>query len=733
MKTIFIVIVAVFVSVTIHAQNKFTTIIKDKETGETLPGASVALKGTTTVVVADANGRVEFQNISNGEHVFEISSIGYRLLSLTLLFPLSSVEDLTVFLRPESEEMQEVQVTATRSSRTIADIPTRIETISGGELDEKAGMQSANIKMVLTESTGIQTQQTSAVSGNTSIRIQGLDGKYTQLLKDGFPLYSGFSEGLSVMQIPPLDLKHVEVIKGSSSTLYGGGAIAGLINLVTKTPTDKRDFSLMANTTSAKGVDLNTFFGQRFGNVGVTIFASRNSQVAYDPNHDNFSDIPQNTLYNFNPKVFYYINPTATLSFGLNTSIESRLGGDMNVINNNADNVHTYFQRNKSDRYSTQLKFEKIFGNKSVFSVKNSVSYFSRNLEMTGYHFGGQQVSSFSELSYLIPKERSEWIGGVNLWTDNFKETVTSFVQKRNSDQATLGGFVQNNYKITPSFIVESGVRLDYLSLRSPLYTTQSHIFFLPRLSLMYKFSPRFTSRLSGGLGYKAPDIFNEESETQGFRNVMPINLGNVKPEKSAGVNFDINYKAMLSDEVTLSVNQFFFYTRLFHPLIANPALEARDTLDFVNAEGNINSRGWETNVKFRIDDFSIYFGYTFIDAYGSNSGQRAELPLTARNRLYFTPMYEIEKNLRIGYEVFYVSPQRLSSGEKTRDYWLMGISAEKLFKHWSFFMNFENILDSRQSRWQPMYTGNIQNPQFPEIWAPTDGFVYNAGLRIFL
>ncbi len=92
--------------------------------------------------------------------------------------------------------------------------------------------------MMLNESTGIQKQQISATSANASIRIQGLDGRYTQILKDGFPLYAGFSGGLGLLQTPPLDLKQVEIIKGSSSTLYGGGAIAGMVNFITKEPRD---------------------------------------------------------------------------------------------------------------------------------------------------------------------------------------------------------------------------------------------------------------------------------------------------------------------------------------------------------------------------------------------------------------------------------------------------------------------------------------------------------------
>ena len=733
MKFIFNLLVLSFLCSTVKAQNKLLITIKDKETKEVLTGATVIIKGTSKGAEADLKGNVSILNILNGEQTIAFSMIGYHTLEQNFNFPLKSDSTIIIYLDPESEELGEVRVTATRSSRVISDIPTRIETIAAGELAEKASMQSANIKMVLTESTGIQTQQTSAISANTSIRIQGLDGKYTQLLKDGMPLYSGFSGGLSIMQIPPLDLKRAEVIKGSSSTLYGGGAIAGLVNLVTKEPTDKNEFTVMANTTSAKGLDLNTFYSHKFNKFGITVFAARNSQVAYDPDKDNFSDIPQNTLYNLNPKIFYYINSTTTLSLGINTSVENRLGGDMNVINNKIDSIHTYFERNKSTRYSTQLMFEKTFKNKTVLTVKNSIAYFSRDIEMPAYHFGGKQKSSFSEINYLVPGEKSEWITGINEWTDNFKETQPSFFLKRDYNQTTLGVFVQNNLKITDKFIIESGLRTDYLILQSPYHSSKSYALVLPRLSLLYKFTADLTSRIGGGLGYKAPGIFDEDAETQGFHNVMPIDIANAKPEKSVGVNFDINYRTTFSDELSISINQMFFYTSVKDPLVLNSVLLAHDTLYYENANGNLSSRGWETNIKFNSGDFSIYFGYTFIYAERNYNNTKFENPLTARNRLYFTPMYEIEKKVRIGYEIFYVSPQTLTNGEKVRKYWLMGISAEKFFKHFTLFINFENMLDSRQSRWQPMYTGSTQVPHFTEIWAPTDGFIFNGGFRILL
>lgn len=143
---------------------------------------------------------------------------------------------ISVYLQPQEQELEVVKISSTRSSRSIEDILTRVEFIAGEELAEKANMKPGDIRLLLSESMGIQVQITSATSANAGIRIQGLDGRYTQILKDGFPLYSGAASGLGLLQIPPLDLNQAEVIKGSASTLYGGGANAGLVSLISKTP-----------------------------------------------------------------------------------------------------------------------------------------------------------------------------------------------------------------------------------------------------------------------------------------------------------------------------------------------------------------------------------------------------------------------------------------------------------------------------------------------------------------
>ncbi len=210
-------------------------MVKDAESQAPLPGASVFITGTTNGKITDSAGSAEFGNIKDSMLSLTINFIGYLEKREVVHIPQKN-DSLVIFLDPDEDELGEVVITSTRSNRTFRNLPTRVEYLGIEELEEKGNMRPGDIRMMLNESTGIQTQQISATSANSSIRIQGLDGRYTQILKDGFPLFGGFSGGLGLLQTPPLDLRQVEIIKGSSSTLFGGGAIAGMVNLISKSP-----------------------------------------------------------------------------------------------------------------------------------------------------------------------------------------------------------------------------------------------------------------------------------------------------------------------------------------------------------------------------------------------------------------------------------------------------------------------------------------------------------------
>ncbi|MBF4491550.1 TonB-dependent receptor plug domain-containing protein [Flavobacterium sp. MR2016-29] len=715
-------IVAIITIGTAQAQNKIKILVKDAETSQPINSVTAKIEKANLSSASNAVGVIIFENLPQGVYNVSFSSEGYKTHAATFTIPLE-IEFLEVSLESEAEEMDEIIVTSTRGTRTISNIPTRVEFIAGEELEEKANMKPGDIRMMLNESTGIQTQQTSATSGNSSIRIQGLDGRYTQILKDGFPVYSGASSGLGLLQTTPLDLKQVEIIKGSASTLYGGGAIAGLVNLVSKTPTEERELRFLLNGTSALGLDINGFYSQRFNKIGLTVFASHDRNAPYDPADIQLTAIPKFERYNFNPKLFVYFNENTKLNFGVNTVFENRIGGNINYIKDESKYPDSYFEKNKTQRISTQFTLSHKFNEKESITFKNSFNNFSRVITIPDYVFDGLQNSTFSEITYSHNGEISEWVTGANLYTDKFTENNVTAFPLRDYNQITYGAFVQNTLKAKEWLDIETGLRGDYV--------IDYGFSILPRISALFKINPKLTSRLGGGLGYKTPTIFTEESERIQYQNVLPINSDFNKLEKSYGANFDVNYKTNITEDISLSINQLFFYTNVDNPLILTSL--PNNIYQFVNVDGYLDTKGAETNVKLGYKDFKLFLGYTYTDASIDNNGIKSENPLTAKHRLNNVLMYEVEDKWKAGLEAYYYSPQKLNDGTTGREYWIFGFMVEKLWENFSVYANFENFTDTRQTKFGSIYTGPISNPVFKDIYAPLDGFVVNAGIKIKL
>ena len=722
MKSIFICCITMLCTFNLYAQHTFKPIIRDTERNP-LQGATAIIKTLNKSAVADSNGSIIITNIPAGKFEVIFSHVGFEEKVILFEFPIANDSTIEIELKETTHEENEVVVTSTRSSRSIANIPARIETISGEELQEKGNMKPGDIRMMLNESTGIQTQQTSATSYNSSIRIQGLDGKYTQIIRDGFPLYSGFSGGLGLLQIVPLDLKQVEVIKGSSSTLYGGGAIAGLVNLISKAPKEERELNFLVNGTSESGLDASSFYSQKFNKAGTTIFASYNHGTPYDPANIGLTAIPKFDRYTFNPKLFFYFSKNTTANVGVNATYENRIGGDIKYIEGKSDSIHSYFEKNKTNRYSTQLSLEHTINDEAKFTFKNSVSYYNRSIQIPGYLFSGIQLSSYSEVDFNYKKERSEWIGGINFLTDKFIQDKHGTIIPVNYNQNTTGAFVQNTWNASKTITLETGLRGDYQN--------DYGFFLLPRLSALFKINNHLTSRIGGGLGYKTPNVFTEDAEKIQFKNVLPVDIKNRAAEKSYGGNFDINYRTSLfSNKVSFSINQLFFYTRINNPLVLTQLTNGY--YEYLQPNGFIDTKGIETNVKLIYKNFKLFIGYTFAEV-KQHYTTTTEFPLVAKHRLNNVLIYEIEDKLKAGLEAYYYSPQKLNDGATGKAYWLTGFMIEKLWKHFSIFANFENFIDTRQTRFDTIYTGTITNPVFRDIYAPVDGFVLNGGIKLKL
>jgi iron complex outermembrane receptor protein len=349
------------------------------------------------------------------------------------------------------------------------------------------------------------------------------------------------------------------------------------------------------------------------------------------------------------------------------------------------------------------------------------VSYYDRSVEIPSFKFSGKQVSSFSEATYSHVRKKFEWFTGLNLWSDEFTQDQLDTSEVVDYNHLTFGAFVQNTWNTSEDFSLETGLRFDHQS--------EYGNFVLPRIALLMKVNPKLTLRLGGGLGYKTPTVFTEDAERQQFRNVLPIDVEKTKAEQSIGMNFDVNYRTPLSERMAFSINSLLFYTRVSEPILL--ARTSSELYEFQQPEGFIDTKGIETNIKLTYDHFKLFVGYTHANVKQHYDGNIATFPLVAQHRLNNVVIYEIHDLLRIGLEAYYFSPQKLNDGRTGRQYWIFGLMTEKIWQDFSVFLNFENFLDTRQTKFETIFTGSITNPTFNDIYAPVDGFVVNGGLKI--
>lgn len=719
---LFIIILLSCIVTCSNGQQALYIKVSDKESK--LPvQANVLIKKTNKGFLIDTTGIALFP-FSSGSYTLITSASGYteQETHVTLPYPYDILE---IELARNEEELEEIIIQSTRTSRSIANVPSRVETIALEEIDEKSNMRPANVAMILHESTGIQVQQTSATSANAGIRIQGLDGKYTQLLKDGFANFGNFASGLSVLEIPPLDLKQVEIIKGPSSTLYGGGAIAGVINFISKTPGAKPVRNFILNHSNIGQSNIGGFFSARERKAGYTLLALYNRQNAYDVDGDEFTEVPLSNEFTLHPRLFLYPDKTTTITIGHSFTKAERTGGDIQVIRNKPSDSHQYFEKNSTSRNITTFELEKRSSDKRRFIAKQSFSVFDRSITLPSYTFAGVDHSAYTDISYITNGGKHALVTGANFIFSSFREKDNT---GRNNTVRTAGLYAQHTLDASDKIKVESGLRLDFANYKNSLYSN-SELFVLPRISALFTFSRDWSSRIGGGIGYKTPTLFTQETETIQYRNVAQLN--NVRSEKSYGGTADINFRTRITSRLAFTFNHMFFYTAIARPLYLQTNAAGSS---FINASRPLHTKGFETNARLSYkNEVKLFLGYTFTDARARYLMGNQFLPLVPKHKLNTALIYEKEDVIKIGLEGYFTGKQHLSNGGSAPAFKELGFMVEKIFKAFSLYVNFENFTDTRQSRYKNVVNGSHLNPVFDEIWTHTEGFVINGGVKLKL
>ncbi len=198
-------------------------LVRDPQ-GAPVVAANVQVAGR--MAQTNVQGRVELA-LPQGRHAMTITAAGFQVLTLPVDVTAVAETLIEANLLPQVSIQEEIIVTAARSDRRLEDLPVRVEVVDREEIEEKALMTPGSIAMLLGETTGLRVQTTAPSIGAANVRIQGLRGRYSQLLSDGLPLYGLQGDALSLMQVPPLDVEQVEIIKGAASALYGPSALGG--------------------------------------------------------------------------------------------------------------------------------------------------------------------------------------------------------------------------------------------------------------------------------------------------------------------------------------------------------------------------------------------------------------------------------------------------------------------------------------------------------------------------
>ncbi len=705
-----------FFTFSIKSQNNFKVLVKDSVTHEVLIGVSATIENTAISAVSNADGEIIFNKISDGKQQLLFYFIGYKKFTKTISFP-TNEKSATIYLVPTENNLDEVIVSTTRSNSRIDDLPTKVEVLGQEDMDEESTIVPGNVSSILGDLSIITIQRTNPVNGNDAIRMQGLDSKYTQLMRDGLPLYGGFSGSLGVLAIPPLDLKQVEIIKGSASTLYGGGAIGGLINFISKTPNDSTEATIILNATSLGEGNVNAFVSGKTKKIGATLFVGANVKQAVDVNNDGFSDVPFDQNYSIHPRLFFDITKKTQLIIGLNSNYDNRIGGDIKAIKNGTDSIHSFLHQENVFRNSVDFTLTSTINDANTLTVKTAGSSFQRNLDYSGFVFDGTQYSSYSEINDAIKFKKHTIVGGLNFISENFVMNKSDAILFSSYNYTTTGIFLQDDWQAFQKLSFQIGMRYDYHNVFGS--------FALPRLSLFYKASPKFSIRLAGGSGYKTPNLFDLTEPSPIITNVSAT----VHPENSYGANADINYHTFVFNDLNITINQAFYYTTITNSIVLN--YNTYNYLTATNGNYQVNSYGTDTYIRLKYNELELYLGYNHTEALQQYTTINFNMPFNPKDKFSSTLAYDIEGKWRMGIEAAYTANQYIYNNKKVNDFWFVAAMIERKFKFLSIVINCENLLDTKQSNYEKIVEGTKQNPIFKPLWAPTEGRVLNLSLKI--
>lgn len=541
--------------------------VLDKKTGEHLSYITIALKGTTIGTVTDATGHYFLKNLPEGNFVLEASSVGYKTISRNVSLRKGKTLEENFELEEDAVALDGVVVSANRSVTKRRLAPTLVNVV---DMKMFENTNSPTLSQGLNFQPGVRVETNCQNCGFQQVRINGLDGPYTQILIDSRPIFSALSGVYGLEQIPANMIERVEVMRGGGSALFGSSAIAGTINIITKEPL--RNSGQLAHTLTSIGgsssfdnnTSLNASLVTDNHRAGLYVFGQNRHRDAYDHDGDGYSEMPKLKNQTVGFRSFLKTSTYSKLTFEYHHLQEFRRGG--NLLNrppheadiaeqiqhsiNGGGLKFDYFAPNEKHRLTVYTSAQHT-DRDSYYGSKKDQNAYGKTTDLT-FIGGSQYVYSFGKCLFMP----ADLTAGLEYNRDNLKDDMWGYNRYTKQTVNIGSAFLQNEWK-NEKWSILLGGRLDKHNLID-------HVIFSPRANLRFNPSEDINLRLSYSSGFRAPQAFDEDLHIENVGGTVSMieRAKNLKEEKSQSFSASADmYHRFGAFQVNFLVEGF--YTRL--------------------------------------------------------------------------------------------------------------------------------------------------------------------------
>ncbi|KQW96166.1 TonB-dependent receptor [Flavobacterium sp. Root420] len=615
--------------------------------GKKIKAANVHLLGTNQKTVTDSLGYYVIGNLGTGNYKIQVTSTGFKPMT----FKISVVEGQNINqdfeLEDNENQLNEVVVSGTLKAVKRLESAVPVEVYSPVFFRKNP---TPSIYEALQNINGVRPQLNCGVCNTGDIHINGLEGPYTLVLIDGMPIVSSLSTVYGLSGIPNSLVERIEIVKGPASSLYGSEAVGGLINIITKNPTNAPVFAADVFTTTY--LETNVDLGMKFNPtkksttlLGINYF---DYNQVIDKDKDGFTDVTLSERISVFNKWNFLRNNNRLFTIAARGMYEDRWGGDVRWEKKYRGGDEIYGESIYTKRGELIGSYQLPFEEKLMLSFSGNVHYQDSRYGTTSY-IANQKIG-FLQLTWDKKLGRNDLLAGIANRYSYYDDNTTATKEAENT--WLPGIFVQDEITLSPKSQVLLGMRYDYNSIHGSIYT--------PRVAYRWKKNENTIFRLNAGTGFRVVNLFTEDhAALTGSRDVVIKN--DLKPEQSVNANLNYIQKINFTNGTFIGIETTAFYTRFSNKIISDYETDPNKII-YDNINGYAISQGISTNVDVNFPSgLKMILGATVLDNKNVENGISERPFLTENFTATWSISYKIESlNLLLDYTGNVYSPMNL-------------------------------------------------------------------------